>query len=1107
MGLFNSTPNFYWSANSDGLAIRFSSPKLYANALIGRGDTDSQLGLIRMQMLTEIGEAQIKDIDSGIFIQSADAVRLDLETRQGFLLPEPWPGGMRLTTSSVPQSSTFSARLGLVDIRGNLVWDWQLRGPILECGSESFLPTPPQYASLLAFKVWQQSEPKDEITNLGLLATIREARLEGCPIDLGAYADESGVAIGNANDIAIGVREDKKTGGLILLPVLEGNFPQIDMEQIEERLSQLNHESERSIIRVGKTIILLNDIQTRQAKAIKEKGRLDKTQRIEFQRDPSRWLAENVFVGIPGEFSPRVLGLEFWTDLGLGPQDPSEIDWTIQKPEPEKIGTDSTGCVKLDKTESIVNQIVVTQIADNIRKEYGLAVPSLGQEPDLPFEPNFSDYKRPPKNHQIEAVKVLLAHAKRAYGYPKEGGGAVLADDMGLGKTYSALLFLAEWIKYLRSTEKEEPRAILIVAPLTLIENWQQEVNQAFHNPGEYFQRIVNLHPDHDLQRFRDNEIVEDKCEEDADGKPTLIRPALIYGQGGVESLDKPGSLVLVTYDTLRRYRLSLAQCNWGVVIFDEAQALKNPNAIQTITAKSLKAQFRLIMTGTPIENGLRDFWCLFDAAEPGLLKTWPDFQKSYVKPLLDKVESPVEVLDRLKNQVGALLLRRMKEDKLEGLPKKNIILRKSVSEFDGQIVATMSGVQLELYDQARGAGLKAAHASQNDTERQRHFLSALWNLREAVLHPALVGGKEMPLGKNPAECETILKKSAKIAKVLEILEQIKSKKEKVLIFAIGKNLQRGLAANLSRIYGIQVPVINGDTPASSKNNSENTRLGLLSDFLPEDPLTPKKPKEFRVAVLSPIAAGVGLTLTGANHVIHLERHWNPAKEAQATDRVYRIGQDKEVYVWVPILLHPSLTSFDENLNSLIEKKASLHHALSIPEAVTENDIFGGVFGSTGEQATQAGQPLNAEDISSLSGYEFEALVAELFAREGASEVILTPEGSDHGCDVVLIGAGGRGGDNWLIQCKHTNQAKLSGDMPVREIVGSRWHYENSLKHRFDKLVVVTSAKKLGADFDRSAKGQKVDVFSGAWVAERVKKHGITREDTMAWGGRRTRVG
>jgi len=107
----------------------------------------------------------------------------------------------------------------------------------------------------------------------------------------------------------------------------------------------------------------------------------------------------------------------------------------------------------------------------------------------------------------------------------------------------------------------------------------------------------------------------------------------------------------------------------------------------------------------------------------------------------------------------------------------------------------------------------------------------------------------------------------------------------------------------------------------------------------------------------------------------------------------------------------------------------------------------------------------------------------------------------------VLIGAGGRLGDNWLIQWKHTNQSKLTGDMPVREIVGSRWHYENSLKHKFDKLAVVTSAPKLGADLDRSAKGQRVDVFSGAWVAERVKKHGITREDTMAWRGRRSRIG
>jgi hypothetical protein len=170
-----------------------------------------------MQMLTECGQAEVREVEAGIFIAAADAVRLDTETREGFLLPPPWPGGMRLRTESVPQSSSFSARLGLVDPGAEVRWEWKLRGPILEVGAESYLPTSAQYAALLAFQSWLHAGQRDELTNLSLLATLHEARKADCHIDLEAYRE---MLIANARELGIDARPEEESGDLILRPVL-----------------------------------------------------------------------------------------------------------------------------------------------------------------------------------------------------------------------------------------------------------------------------------------------------------------------------------------------------------------------------------------------------------------------------------------------------------------------------------------------------------------------------------------------------------------------------------------------------------------------------------------------------------------------------------------------------------------------------------------------------------------------------------------------------------------------------------------------------------------------------------------------------------------------
>jgi hypothetical protein len=167
----------------------------------------------------------------------------------------------------------------------------------------------------------------------------------------------------------------------------------------------------------------------------------------------------------------------------------------------------------------------------------------------------------------------------------------------------------------------------------------------------------------------------------------------------------------------------------------------------------------------------------------------------------------------------------------------------------------------------------------------------------------------------------------------------------------------------------------------------------------------------FNIIIMSPVAAGVGLNVVGANNVVHLERHWNPAKEAQATDRVYRIGQKRDVNVFLPLIHHPSFQSFDVNLHQLLTKKSQLKDAVVTPEQVIPAP--GGMEGGGWTPSHR----INFNDVVKLSWQQFEALCAELLLREFESENCwLTNNGGDYGADIVLT----KGKSATLVQCKHT---------------------------------------------------------------------------------------
>lgn len=1091
MPIFAKAPTFLWSANADGLAIRYAKEREYTKATQGRGDTAAQLGWIRMQMLAESGQAQVHEVDSGIFIQAADAVRLDAETRDGFELPPPWPGGMRLQTEAVPHSPNFAARLGLVDPGIAVRWDWKLRGPLLEVGQDSYLPAAEQYAALRAFETWRNEGVRDEAANLSMLASLREAHDAGCHIYLEAYKE---MRVVNANEIVINVREDGE-GGLILRPLPEGNFPNISADDIEQRFGHADGSEPRAVFRVGKTIVLLDEQQTAQARAIIKQKRIKPEDRDAFLKAPQEWLREHHLLSDQARFSNRVTGIDYWREGYTG------VDWDagmgeiLDKPQPQPTqappdpGLPPGDPPPVDPEPVRLNKLVPVSLKNDEKLEYGVAFPGLDKES---AQIDFSKFAREPKEHQKKAVIWLLRHARRALQrrITGLGAGALLADDMGLGKTFSTLMFVHEWLDLLRTELGKEPPAVLIIAPLSLQENWKKEIESSYRDPKVVFSRELYASPGHnhfDLVRSHPSN-------RDIAVPGQVNEYGLVFGEvpPGMEEkrLDMPGSCVLTTYQTLRDYRFSFAKAEWSTVIFDEAQNIKNPNAMQSIAAKALKSLFRLALTGTPVENHLGDFWSILDTAEPGPLGSFVEFREQWIHKMKREPENMTAIGKNLQAHVGELMMRRSKEDKDIGLdlPGK--------SGHHDAILVKMSEEQADAYESIISGSQPEGEQIEGSDNRNR-FLAALWDIRRVSLHPALMGDGTIPNAHDKKESHLILSRSAKLKWLLTTLDEIKAAGEKALIFCIQKKLQVALSHHLSLIYGITVPVVNGDTDAGDEKEPE-TRLGLIKQF--------SEREGFGVCILSPIAAGAGLNIVAANHVIHLERHWNPAKEDQATDRAYRMGQTKPVKVYLPVTQHPNpeRRAFDEVLHELIERKRELQGAMGLvpPQSVSKKDIFTKVFTPAANDTPQ--EPLGIASALNLSWRLFEALIAALYSRD-AERVILTPGGSDHGCDVVVLGWGEQRA-NLLIQCKQTSSNKLDSEVAVREVEGARPFYENALGVSFGSRVLHTTARLCSRRTKRAAELCRVTVNERDWLAEALRQTPVTMAEVFAQDIRREKL-
>jgi SNF2 family DNA or RNA helicase len=624
--------------------------------------------------------------------------------------------------------------------------------------------------------------------------------------------------------------------------------------------------------------------------------------------------------------------------------------------------------ITLDPEPKINNNPIVVSTFDNENGSKGFFGNSIDcsalEFSSIKFDT--SNLKRSPFPHQTEGIQWLLAHLKASQESSAHDAGALLADDMGLGKTYMSLVGIAERYQ-IRESQNKPKRPCLIVAPLSLLENWVDEISETFVKSP--FTDTVILQSDADLDRFRiegsnrETSLTEEDRKRLTDvDKNTLfasIKQGLKIGsKHTVNRLDMPGRLVLTTYQTLRDYQFSLSHVDWEVVAFDEGQNLKNPNAMSTIAARALKASFKLLASATPVENSLKELWSLMDVCSPGVLGIWDHFHHEYIKPISEvpkpnpdkfpftsgpykgleipeAIEHYKEKLELVKNEIGnelkdhigTYMLRRTKAQKLKGLPTKRIFTGDSQSKlgiYRPELAQLMEGVQLDCYQDLID-NVNSAHR----TEKAKVVLSALNGMRIASIHPAL--HLKLPIPSDAKKLKKEASLSAKIKSLIWILDEIHKRNEKVIVFANSRDVQNYAAALVAAIYQFRPDIINGATKAVSKKSSVMTRKRIISRFQSEP--------GFGVIIMSPIAAGVGLTVTQANNVIHLERLWNPAKENQATDRVYRIGQTADVSVYLPYALHPERKSFDLLLGEVIESKMVLFDSIFTVQTIDPSSL------------------------------------------------------------------------------------------------------------------------------------------------------------------------
>jgi SNF2 family DNA or RNA helicase len=421
------------------------------------------------------------------------------------------------------------------------------------------------------------------------------------------------------------------------------------------------------------------------------------------------------------------------------------------------------------------------------------------------------------------------------------GLGACLADDMGLGKTIQTLTLL------LHERHLHGDRPHLLVCPTSVVNNWVQEASR--------FAPSLPVMVHHGAGRKKDASFMMAVSDH---------------------------AVVVSSYGLLQRDVVLFQKIDWGGVILDEAQNIKNSETKQAKAARSLRAHFRIALTGTPVENNVGDLWSIMEFLNPALLGTPAEFRRRFFLPI--QSGSAHEASEQLKRLTGPFILRRIKTDKtiIADLPDK--VERKELCRLTKEQASLYAAVLKDMdktLDEAEGI------------QRKGLILATLSKLKQVCNHPThFLGDKS-----------AVADRSGKLERLTQMLEEVLEAGERALVFTQFKEMGEILKTYLQEFFGQEALFLHGGVPRKQRDAMvERFQMGENSPS---------------VFILSLKAGGTGLNLTNANHVFHFDRWWNPAVENQATDRAFRIGQHRNVMVHKFVCVG----TLEEKIDAMIERK------------------------------------------------------------------------------------------------------------------------------------------------------------------------------------------
>jgi len=577
--------------------------------------------------------------------------------------------------------------------------------------------------------------------------------------------------------------------------------PQDCLELLEQLYAEAENEESKVIIAwpEGEVMRIASRFDTNNLRlSISQNGdwfQLDGT----ISTDPNLILSLKQLLNLSANNKGRFLKMEDGQYISLTNQFRKKLDSIHRYAELDADGAKISGLASL-ALEDLTDMVGELTVDDAWRKHIQNIEELEHYQPKVP-----STLKADLREYQEEGFAWMSRLAKW-------GVGACLADDMGLGKTVQTLAILLE---------RASLGPALVVAPTSVSNNWESEIQKFAPTLNAYFYREGNRQ----------------------------------------ELLDRAGEfdIVIASYGLLQQDAEQFIEKKWATIVLDEAQAIKNINAKRTKTAHKLQGDFKLVTTGTPIENHLGELWSIYRFLNPGLLGTQQHFMQNFITPI--EKDSNNDARQQLKNLIRPFILRRTKTQVLHELPPKTEIT----------VEIPLSEGERAIYEAVRSSALESL--AKNKGERQgggEHLkvLAAITKLRLASCHPKLV------------MADSTLS-SSKLDRFGQLLEELIENNHKALVFSQFVKYLSIIRAYLDE-RGIKYQYLDGSTPVAQRK----TRVDAF------------QAGEGEIFLISLKAGGAGLNLTAADYVIHMDPWWNPAVENQASDRAHRIGQTRPVTIY-----------------------------------------------------------------------------------------------------------------------------------------------------------------------------------------------------------------